>query len=478
MIELFREQYDEGYSTKVTMTRENGATPEYPNYDIDWYVYPLHRYTQVVWKDRDKGYLDNSSRRWIWKPFFNYKLKCGRPFPRGPRYYEKSHGFPPLNHYINKTATPTPLSAYLWWTPSGGPSEPFGEAGKFNAQTTINGVVRCPPFYIDNDPKGFVAPPADIHILQARALMSMLPQVREELSSINSVYELKDFKTLLGLRRKLTSISGLLSIIRSYVGKSGDSLRTLASKQASNFLAWKFAVAPLISDIAAVRAALAGYKARINEQVSRTGGRQTRHFTVRFDEFVNTEEDKETGFIQPWLGLNGVVVYHCRRKVLYEQSVFHAQVQYNYNYTDYQRRHASTLALLDSLGVNFNPRIIWDALPFSFVVDWVLKVGDALETFKSSNMEPQINIHQYLWSIKRQRKIECTVGISTTVSTEVPAPDTSEVSLPLVEEEVYGRFTDYPVSESQVLASGLSSGELVLGASLITAISGRRGAHR
>jgi hypothetical protein len=31
---------------------------------------------------------------------------------------------------------------------------------------------------------------------------------------------------------------------------------------------------------------------------------------------------------------------------------------------------------LDLFGANLNPAIVWNAIPFSFVVDWFLKVGD------------------------------------------------------------------------------------------------------
>lgn len=38
--------------------------------------------------------------------------------------------------------------------------------------------------------------------------------------------------------------------------------------------------------------------------------------------------------------------------------------------------------MLDALGVELNPRIIWDSLPFTFVIDWFLGVGAWLEGFK------------------------------------------------------------------------------------------------
>lgn len=43
--------------------------------------------------------------------------------------------------------------------------------------------------------------------------------------------------------------------------------------------------------------------------------------------------------------------------------------------------------LLDSLGFELNPRIVWDALPFSFVIDWFFGVGNWLNRFKIDTVE-------------------------------------------------------------------------------------------
>jgi len=51
----------------------------------------------------------------------------------------------------------------------------------------------------------------------------------------------------------------------------------------------------------------------------------------------------------------------------------------------------------DSLGVELNPRIIWDAIPFSFVVDNFFTVGKWLETFRVDALElPVLLTDSYL----------------------------------------------------------------------------------
>jgi hypothetical protein len=40
---------------------------------------------------------------------------------------------------------------------------------------------------------------------------------------------------------------------------------------------------------------------------------------------------------------------------------------------------------LDTLGVRLDPGIVWDAIPFSFVVDWVVDVSAFLHSFARNN---------------------------------------------------------------------------------------------
>lgn len=48
--------------------------------------------------------------------------------------------------------------------------------------------------------------------------------------------------------------------------------------------------------------------------------------------------------------------------------------------------------LLTVAGIELNPGIVWDAIPFSFVVDWFSNVGDFLEQYRHKALELPINI--------------------------------------------------------------------------------------
>lgn len=432
----------------------------YPDYTEPFLVYPIHRFTQKIRKEQDRTF-DNHSRRGIWKHFENYKLVSGvSSIP--VTIWNKQRGHPPAHVYA--ATVPSAYALYWQWSPSGGPVEPFGEAGKLN--------LGLPPFYLEQETGRFVTPPSTLGSLYTTAMQNIIPAIKSDLSLINSVIELKDFKSLPRMLVQLKSAIPLIRKFFTYYDASRPA-RELSKTSAGAFLQWKFAIAPLLSDLAAIRAAISSYERKITSLVARTGGKQTRHFTWRWNEFDDVDETSSGGFPQPWLGQNGCVLYDCRRKVRYRPSEFHAEVEFNYNYTQYQQQHAVVLGLLDALGVNFNPAIIWNALPWSFVVDWFVKVANQLEQFKIRNLEPQINIHQFLWSIKRVRTIECDVGPSPAVTELEGTLDRSRTSLPVVREEAYGRFLDHPIASSIEL-SGLSSMEFTLGAAIVIAQGRRR----
>jgi hypothetical protein len=70
----------------------------------------------------------------------------------------------------------------------------------------------------------------------------------------------------------------------------------------------------------------------------------------------------------------------------------------------YSKWLATTLAFLDAVGLNANPRIIWDALKYSFVVDWFARVGDHLDTYRQEWLRPTVTIYD-MWET---RNIKCS----------------------------------------------------------------------
>jgi len=63
-------------------------------------------------------------------------------------------------------------------------------------------------------------------------------------------------------------------------------------------------------------------------------------------------------------------------------------------------------AIIDSLGVELNPRIIWDALPFTFVVDWFFGVGSWLSRFKIDALELPVSLVDSCLQVKDELSVD------------------------------------------------------------------------
>lgn len=418
---------------------------------------------------------NDSERRVEWKRCDHYKRFTGPPSPltativRTNRWTGESYYGP--NSHLHCGVATLPYAGYKTIL-AGGVVKPYGDEGALNS--------GLPSWYSEQTDGGFIPDPSGLGGMVDTALKSMLPIIKAELSLVNSVYELKDFKR---------PVAALVSRLRSKelwskLGRIGrntlkstpkEVIRETLRSASSNFLQWKFNIAPLISDIMGIYRALSKVEKSINDLITRSGRVQRRHYAFQWQEYVNSGEEL-LGDMH-WLGgytssyLPYLPIYALSREVQYSPTQFHAEIEYNYNYSRYQVEHAQLLALLDYFGVNLNPAIIWNAIPWSFVIDWVFGVSRWLDQFKLQNMEPTINIRKFCYSVKRQRQIIVWIYPHDDLHPSLP-PGTKR-RLPVVTEQTYKRSVGLPAISS-ITSSGVNASEFTLGAALV--LSRRR--HR
>jgi hypothetical protein len=138
---------------------------------------------------------------------------------------------------------------------------------------------------------------------------------------------------------------------------------------------------------------------------------------------------------------------------------------YTYYLYEYQKKHAEILSLLDVLGIQVNPQILWNAIPWSFAIDWVIGVNQWLGKLAFGNMTPVTIIHRYCWSIKFVRRIQCFVHMS-----ENNPYDSGPVLSRTADEEFYMRMPHQPNLALALQTSGLNPKEF----SYIGALIGAR----
>jgi hypothetical protein len=359
---------------------------------------------------------------------------------------------------------------------------------------------------------GFAADPPFLTDLIDRSLTAMLPGIKAKLSLLNTVIELKDFSSLpktiskfddlfQHLKRRISRVhSGktVFAAIRgSFSRDAGLTLREATNTAADGYLQSEFNVRPLLADISGLWSAMSDTQKQINKLLAGQGRRTVHYFKRKWnlltpeiaaesvrssytlnDPALGSFRPAEGGYAEvgtqfdgyysptPLLtGIDKAVAqnYSARRAITLYEGEFNAQIQYSYTFTEHQEKYASILGFLDAVGVNLNPAILWNAIPWSFVVDWVLGVSRWLDQYKTLYLQPDTVIHQYSWSWKIRRMTRLTVEGVSSLHADHLCP---RIELPPLYETLYKRVVGVPTSRP-LMASGINSRELLLSASLL-----------
>lgn len=223
------------------------------------------------------------------------------------------------------------------------------------------------------------------------------------------------------------------------------------------YLTYQFGLAPLISDIQRLLTVYADFYTRYKKFVKENnvvlyarnservlGGPET--FVLVFDG-------------NPWdWG------YYKRNSDLHKQCT----IKYRYEIIGATPPPTPRL-LLKWMGLRGDPRIIWNAIPFSFVVDWVYKVGDWLSKWDEGAIPYRLHIIDVCVSCKRSQKKRYVHKYA--FQSDITSTPTAEFTFGTVRWERYQR---HRVTPGDVLSSNLlpridnlSLRELVLGVALL-----------
>jgi hypothetical protein len=201
------------------------------------------------------------------------------------------------------------------------------------------------------------------------------------------------------------------------------------------------------------------------------GVRRRRDFNITLDkDFVDSETLSTTSSMPGSNTIDNakfpykvVGITQIHRSVRYSTKLFHAQVEYSQYYSEYQRQNAMMLGLLDKLGVMFDPSIVWNAIPWSFAIDWVIDVGRWLSQFKAPNLEPVTVIHKFCWSQHVKRTI---VSVVKPQRDNLPKSRGSDGRASSVTEDAYIRSTQGLNVVAALSGSGVNSKEFILASAL------------
>lgn len=321
------------------------------------------------------------------------------------------------------------------------------------------------------------------------AWSSLIPRIAPKLLLLSELYQLKDTKpSVVRTLRRALHLEQDLNPALKILGRVGPLKRILRlgrkflALPADLFLQWKFNVQPTIEDIAAIHAALSEVRSKVKVYLEAGRHRRTAYYSCPLDSFYPDSSEMTVlptnvykfhyGLLSsPWLPVNTTDVAYDRiyRTCNYTKAVFHAKVEYSFEYPEAWQKYAELDSLTNLLGLGTSPlRDIWEIIPWSFVVDWLLHVNKWLEQFDTEAGKPFTIIHKWCWSHHVKRRTQVRYRLSANAGKYYPAWSyQTDAPVGTWWEDAYLRSTHGTSGYSSLIASaGLTEGQLVLATAL------------
>lgn len=325
------------------------------------------------------------------------------------------------------------------------------------------------------------APDADLNELAAEAAAFMVPRLNEGTSLVNFLIELKDFKRMVSPQQFLLKRHYALRELANPVSRRAF-IRELTQKLTGAHLNASFGLVPFVRDIVEMHDELASLAYRLKRLKQFAGMRQQRHYRRYLpDDLGNKTHRVRVGSIvsdtwgDPWRGDGAFVVpqrpsLSIRRWSRWvRRPVYHATMRYSYTLPSMTEAEEKVAVHLDALGIRLDPAIIWNAIPFSFLVDWVVDVSGFLRSFARDNFPINTTILDFCHSLTYSKEcgVSCILADRATLS---PRPQsrsgTIEACVARNYTTYYNRMLTLP-SLHTVLTRGFTLRKAALSGSLL-----------
>lgn len=225
----------------------------------------------------------------------------------------------------------------------------------------------------------------------SRAWGSMQPRFHGEVSMLNFIYELKDFKHLARLianpressQKFFRMVKQSKKLLKEYnVLKRFAKTADEASKVWANlWLTNAFVIEPLIADCKDIADSIQRTATAAQEEFQQRGlEEQITHYTEKLSE----------SYVGTWGSYNNAMFFTG----MHQLATYTATLQYRYDY----RLRSGFDAFNRYWGLNLNAGVVWEATPFSFLVDYFAQVGNAIN-FNSRDPNVNLSVTQYCESI-------------------------------------------------------------------------------
>lgn len=276
-------------------------------------------------------------------------------------------------------------------------------------------------------------PAASLSDWSVEAYNKFHDQVPVTVSLPNFMYELKDMKGMIP------------SIDRLSVSKTVS----------NNFLAFEFGVLPFISDIKAILSMSDSVQKRLQHLLMEQGKSSRLSFSRDIDVSDAFSFTKSLYLIGSSANDNDVQFRRTSAK-----ASFHCGAKLFQDLQGLNDALSTLKALSASGGFNHPARVIWNAIPYSFVVDWFFHVGKLLDSLSVQPFGGEYSLSEIGYSLTRE---------AVFIADQVLHDGATELrsSLGTVSVKSYSRKTGFPVSSLFLTNGILSPMQLALSSAML-----------
>jgi hypothetical protein len=243
------------------------------------------------------------------------------------------------------------------------------------------------PYLEDNKPR-------NLHLVpnaQRNAWHAMQPRFEGQISMINALFELKDFRDIMGTFARLApwNIPNLISKGMRKRRRHSDPTKPLAAAHLTNELALK----PLLRDISAVMLQINQIVEYAQSEFFTAGlDSQKSHYTAILDEVDETSHLTYGGWYDTYGGK-------------FDTTKFTATLEYQYQY----KCRDLISAFIKYWGLGITYEALWNAAPWTFVADYFLGISSSIHNMeKDGNVD--LRYSQYCESLLRTKTQGAYIG--------------------------------------------------------------------
>lgn len=281
--------------------------------------------------------------------------------------------------------------------------------------------------------------------IQARMFERLMPKVNDGLSLVNFVLELKDLRRMFDWKT-VESLFGRYVTIRGKEYWQKPKLKKRIKDASDDYLNYSFGWKPLVGDLEKMVKTLRGLGKRLAYLKNHSGKELVRQgsYTLEVPSFPDSIDVGSASYascaqVFSYYNTESSSIHGVHSQFYEYLPRYHASVKFIYRLPySWDGVMVRIRGFLDALGVRLDPSIIWNAIPFSFVVDWIISVGDWLRQLSPTDLGMEIVVidasHSVKWSFAR-----VTTGVFEVHSSHPSYPDPLEVELGVQERAYYER---------------------------------------